>query len=465
MKLVIKFDGCSISKSENINKICLYLKQLSITNEIVVVCSAINKTTDDLMKIAKFVETKDKKTINSLISRIIKNHKQIAVRSIDKFTIRNKLIKKLDSDFDDLKEFLAGALIIGEITSRSLDYLISFGEKLSINIISHVLLNLNCMSFPLTGKEVGIITDSNFGESKLLIDTTTINVSRTINSLLDRKLLPIVGGFVGADQYGHITTFGRRGSDYTATIIASCIRADEIWIMGSTDGLMTADPKITHNARILKEVSYAEASEMNIFGIQQIHPRAFEPLLKDQIPMRIRNALNTQHTGTYISASTRSNINKPVKCINAIKHNGLIDIRGSMIGLQGTAAKIFSTLANAGVNVMMISQNPSESSISIVVQKMDLDKAVNSLEINLLGKLVKKIDVTTDVSIIALIGSGMRGTIGIASKVFNIISKNNVNVVMIVQGSSELNLSFIIRDTDCDSVVKSLHDELNLSIQ
>ena len=136
-----------------------------------------------------------------------------------------------------------------------------------------------------------------------------------------------------------------------------------------------------------------------------------------------------------------------------------------MIGLQGTAAKIFSTLANAGVNVMMISQNPSESSISIVVQKMDLDKAVNSLEINLLGKLVKKIDVTTDVSIIALIGSGMRGTIGIASKVFNIISKNNVNVVMIVQGSSELNLSFIIRDTDCDSVVKSLHDELNLSIQ
>lgn len=462
---MIKFDGCSISTSKNINKICSYLKQLSSTNEIVVVCSAINQTTDNLMKIAKLVEAKDKKTINLLISKIIKKHKQIARGSINKQIIRNRLMKKLDTDFNDLREFLSGALIIGEITSRSLDYLISFGEKLSINIISHTLLNLNCMSFPLTGKEVGIVTDSNFGKSKLLVDTTELNVSKKINSLLDQKLLPVIGGFVGADQYGHITTFGRRGSDYTATIIASCIHADEIWIMGSTNGLMTANPQITINSCVLKEVSYAEAVEMNIFGIKQIHPRAFEPLLKDKIPMRIRSAFNIANTGTYISSSTKSNIQKPVKCIHTIKHNGLIDIRGSMIGLQGTAAKIFSTLANAGVNVMMISQNPSESSISIVVQKMDLDKAVNSLEINLLGKLVKKIDVTTNVSIIALIGSGMRGTIGIASKVFDIISKNNVNVVMIVQGSSELNLSFIIRDADCNSVVKSLHKEFHLSKQ
>ncbi|MCY3854399.1 MAG: aspartate kinase [Thaumarchaeota archaeon] len=463
MKIVIKLDGCSISTSKNIKIICQYLKKLSKKNKIIIVCAAINKTTDDLIKIAKLVESRDQKSINSLISKIIKTHKKISRESINKKSILDKLLDKLDKDFDDLKKFLYSVCIIGEITSRSLDYLISFGEKLSINVISYTLTNLNCRSFPLTGKEVGIVTDSNFGKSNLLINTTELNVSKKIQSLLGRKLTPVVGGFAGADQYGHITTFGRRGSDYTATIIASCIHANEIWIMGNSNGLMTADPTITNKSSVLKEVSYAEATEMNIFGKKQIHPRAFEPLMKDKIPMRIRNALDMHNTGTYISSASKLDVKKPVKCISTIKHNGLIDIRGSMIGLQGTAAKIFATLAHAGVNVMMISQNPSESSISIIVQKTDIDKAVHSLEINLLGKLVKNIDVTTDVAIIALIGSSMRGTVGIASKVFNVISNNNVNVVMIVQGSSELNLSFVISDMDCDVIVRSLHDEFNLS--
>jgi aspartate kinase len=247
--------------------------------------------------------------------------------------------------------------------------------------------------------------------------------------------MPVIGGFAGADQHGNITTFGRGGSDYTATIIASSIKADEVWLMSDVDGLMTTDPKIVKNAKLIKEVSYIEAMEMALFGAKYIHPRALEPLVTK----------------------------KMVKCVSTIRHTGLIDVRGgSMVGAPGTAATIFSILAKEGINIMMISQSPSESSISIIVKKNDLDKAVNSLEMNLLGKIIKKVDVTVDVSIIALIGSGMRGIAGVASKVFTAVAKKGVNVIMIAQGSSELNLAFVVKDSDCNAAVQALHDEFEL---
>jgi len=216
--------------------------------------------------------------------------------------------------------------------------------------------------------------------------------------------------------------------------------------------------------KILKAVSYVEAIEMALFGAKQIHPRTFEPLLSKKIPMRIRNTFNIKNSGTLVTASSDSITKKTVKCVSAIRHNGLIDvIGGSMVGAPGTAAKIFTTLAKVGVNVMMISQNPSESSISIIVKQIDLDKAVNALEMELLGKTIKRLEITTNVAIVALIGSGMRGTTGVASKVFGAVAKKNVNVVMIAQGSSELNLAFVVKDSDCKAVVQALHDEFELA--
>ncbi len=203
---------------------------------------------------------------------------------------------------------------------------------------------------------------------------------------------------------------------------------------------------------------------MALFGAKQIHPRSFEPLLSKKIPMRIRNTFNVNNPGTLVTANPDEKTNKTVKCVSVIRHNGLIDMRGgSMVGAPGTAATIFTTLARAGINIMMISQSPSESSISIVVKKHDLDKAVNILEMDLLGKIIKKIDVTTDVSIIALIGSGMRGTVGVASRVFGSVAKKKTNVMMIAQGSSELNLAFVVKDSDCGAAVQALHDEFKLS--
>ena len=463
MKLVIKYGGTSISTPKDIQSIAKHLSLISNKDQILVVCSAISGTTDDLIEISELIKKENKSKAEQLVSKITSRHKQLVNKTIKKLDVRKKLLSKLDQDFTELLALIDGMVLLGEVTPRSMDYLISFGERLSIKLISSAINDLDKKSIPLTGKEVGIVTDSNFGESKPLMDTTRLRVSKTVDTLFSKKTIPVVGGFAGADQHGHVTTFGRGGSDYSATIIGSCIKANEIWLMSDVDGLMTADPKIVKNAKLLKEVSYVEAIEMALFGAKQIHPRTFEPLLAKKIPLKIRNSFNVKNEGTLVTASTSHSAKNTVKCVSNVQNNGLIDIQGgSMVGTPGTAAKIFTTLAQTGINVMMISQNPSESSITIVVKNTDLDRAVSVLEMELLGKIIKKLEVTTNVSIIALIGSGMRGTVGVASKVFGAVEKNKVNVSMITQGSSELNLAFIVKNSDTNAAVQALHDAFTL---
>lgn len=461
---MLKFGGTSISSAGNIRHVANFINSLSKQHKIVCVFSAITGVTDDLIRITTLIQNRNKDAANNLAKKIIKNHMQISNTCVKNSKIRKELVNKMTADLSELQELLHGMLLLGEVTPRSSDYLISFGERLSINLVAAALNDLGTKAVALTGKDAGIVTDSNFGEAKPLMDTTRLHVSHTIDAFLEKKTLPIIGGFAGADQHGNITTFGRGGSDYTATIIASSIKADEVWLMSDVDGLMTTDPKIVKNAKVLKEVSYIEAMEMALFGAKYIHPRALEPLVTKKIPLRIRSTFNVKNPGTFVTATPKADAQKTVKCVSAIRHTALIDVRGgSMVGAPGTAATIFSTLAKAGVNVMMISQSPSESSISIIVKKNDLDKAVNALEMNLLGKIIKKVDVTVDVAIIALIGSGMRGIVGVASKVFAAVAKKRVNVVMIAQGSSELNLAFVVKDVDCNTAVQALHDEFELA--
>ena len=461
MRLVIKYGGSSIASASSIQNCAKYIASLS-ENQLVVVCSATSRTTDELIEISKSIKKENKKKAKQLVAKLIRQHKQLAAKTIKKSTIHKRLLASLEKDFVELSNLIDGMVLLGEVTMRTMDYLLSFGERLSIKIISAALEDAHKRSTPLTGKEVGIITDSNFGESRPLLDTTKLRVSKTIDDLFEKGIIPVVGGFSGADQHGHITTFGRGGSDYTATIIGSSIAADEIWLLSDVDGLMTADPTIVRDAKLINKVSYIEAVEMALFGAKQIHPRTFEPLLSKNIPMRIRSSTNHDNKGTLISTPSIST-KDTVKCVSNMRNNGLIDIQsGSMVGTPGTAARIFTTLAKVGVNVMMISQNPSESSITIVVKNTDLDKAVNVLELELLGSIIKKLEITTNVAIIALIGSGMRGTVGVASKVFTAIERHNINVSMITQGSSELNLAFVVKDNDAVAAVRALHTAFDL---
>ena len=464
MKLVLKFGGTSLASVKDIQNVTNIVSELSNENEIVIVCSAVDGITDDLIHISEQIKKVNKKEANRVLAKISQKHKQFTTHIVTDSKIQKTLLDKMKSDLSELEELVHGLLLLGEVTPRSFDYLASFGEKLSINLVSFALQQLKKKSVPLSGKQAGIVTDSNFGESRPLMDTTKIRLSKTIQDLFDKNTIPVVGGFSGADQHGNTTTFGRGGSDYTATIIASCIDADEIWLMSDVDGLMTADPKLVNNAKLLKEVSYAEAVEMAQFGAKQIHPRTFEPLVSKKIPMRIRSTFDLANTGTIVTASPSAATKKTVKCASAIRNIGLVDLTGGVLfAAPGTAAKIFTLLADINVNVMMVSSNPSESSISIIVKKIDLDRAVNALEMSLLGKTVKKIVTTPNVSSIAVIGSGMSGTVGIASKVFSAVQKRNVNVIMIAQGSSELNLAFVVKDNDCKSVIEALHEEFELA--
>jgi len=464
LKLVLKFGGTSLSSVKDIQNVAKTVGDLSNDNKIVVVCSAVDGTTDELIQISEYIKKQNKKDANRILARISQKHKQFTTHLVTDPKIQKSLLNKMKSDLSELEELIHGLLLLGEVTARSFDYLISFGEKLSINLVSFSLQQITKKSIPLSGKQAGIVTDSNFGESRPLMDTTRIRLSKTIQDLFNKKTIPVVGGFAGADQHGNTTTFGRGGSDYTATIIASCIDADEIWLMSDVDGLMTADPKLVKDAKLLKEVSYAEAIEMAQFGAKQIHPRTFEPIVSKKIPMRIRNTFNLKNLGTVVTASPSTKTKKTVKCTSAIRNIGLIDLTGGILfAAPGTAAKIFTLLADINVNVMMVSSNPSESSISIIVKKSDLDRAVNALEMSLLGKTIKKINTTPNVSIIAVIGSGMSGTVGVASKVFSAVQRRNVNVIMIAQGSSELNLAFVVKDNDCKSVIQALHEEFNLA--
>ncbi len=463
MKLVIKFGGTSLASVKDIQNVAKTVSSLSNDNKLVIVCSAIDDITDQLIQISELIKKENKKDTNRILARISQKHKQFATHIVTDPKIQKSLLDKLKSDLSELEELVHGLLLLGEVTPRSYDYLISFGERLSISLVSFGLQQIKKRSVPLSGKQAGIVTDSNFGESRPLMDTTKIRLSKTIQDVFDKNTIPVVGGFAGADQHGNVTTFGRGGSDYTATIIASCINADEIWLMSDVEGLMTADPKLVKNAKLLKEVSYSEAIEMAQFGAKQIHPRTFEPIVSKKIPMRIRSAFDLSNSGTMVKALPLTKTTKTVKCASAIRNIGLIDLTGGILfAAPGTAAKIFTILAEINVNVMMVSSNPSESSISIIVKKTDLDRAVNVLEMSLLGKTVKKIDTTPNVSIIAVIGSGMSGTVGIASKVFSAVQKRNVNVIMIAQGSSELNLAFVVKDNDCKSVIQALHEEFRL---
>jgi len=460
---VLKFGGTSLSSSKDIISVAKTVDSFSKNNEIVVVCSAVDGVTDDLILISRLIEHRKKNDVAKTLNKVIKKHKSLADQTIKNLAIKKELLEKLNTDVSELQELVRGLTLLKEVSARSLDYLISFGERLSDDLVSYAIQDLKKKSTALNGNEVGIVTDSNFGESRPLMDTTRIRISKILGSLLSKKVIPVVGGFAGADQHGNITTFGRGGSDYTATIIASCINADEVWLMSDVEGLMTADPKLVKNAKLLKEVSYAEAIEMAQFGAKQIHHRTFEPILSKKIPMRIRSTFDVKNTGTLVTASPSTATKKTVKCVSAIRNIGLMDLSGgTLFAAPGSAAKIFTILAEKNINVLMVSSNPSESSISIIVKKSDLEKAVNALEMNLLGKLVKKIETTSNASIIAVIGSGMKGTIGIAAKVFSAAQKRNVNVMMIAQGSSELNLAFVVKDSGCKSVIVSLHEEFQL---
>lgn len=465
MRIVMKFGGSVLDSPLKIKKLVEIVKSFENkenTHQIICVISALYGVTDKILTLSDSLARNDKKAIKAFIDEMTLIHLDLVEGSINNLALQQEAKNIVLEILSEFQAILEGLVLIAEITPRSLDHILSFGERLMAPIVSYSFRDQNLNSGYFTGKEIGIVTDSNFGEASPLMDTTKFRVNAKLVPILQKNIIPVVTGYIAADQHDHITTLGRSGSDYTATIIAYCVNAGMVYLWSDVDGLMTADPSIVKGAQVLTEISYNEAAEMVLFGAKYIHPRALEPVMDSNIPIRIRNAFNLAHQGTTITPILKIS-NNIVKSIIAIRNTALIDVSGGgMVGAPGTAASIFETLAKNKVNIMMISQGPSESSISMILKQDDLGKAITSLELKLLGRIIKHLNVLENVSIVTVVGSGMRGIKGIAGRIFTSIAKNDVNVIMIAQGSSELNLAFVVNDVDCEKAVKTLHQEFGL---
>jgi aspartate kinase len=459
----MKFGGTSLANTSRMKNAARIIQRYSPGNKIVVVASAIGATTDQLIEIAELAKKGNLKQTRKLLPKIQTSHVKIARMVAGRGETRD-LLSRLDQLNSELERTVEGIAHLRELTSRSRDYLLSFGERLSTPIFAATISALGLRTRALTGAEAGITTDDNFGEAKPLMEISYHQVHQRLDPLWDRRIIPVVTGFIAATVDGSITTLGRGGSDYTATLLAAALGADEIWIWTDVDGLMTADPRIVKNAMLLPHISFGEALELSYFGAKMMHPRALQPAGQKKIPVRIKNSSRPARNGTLVSASESSNGGKVVKAVSIITDVGIVTVIGSgMMGAPGVAAKVFQTLGSNNVNVMMISQGSSEATISCVVPNRDVDRAVRALQLALMGQgYVDRIAEEKDACIIAVVGSGMKGTPGVAARIFTAVAKRKVNIRMVAQGSSEYNVSFVVSRKEGPEAVRAIHEEFNL---
>ena len=437
--------------------------RFSPDNKMVVVVSAIGDVTDQLSEIGEIAQKGETSKTKTLLTRLQTLHLKLA-RSVARRGVARELLDRIGQLNSELERTVEGISHLRELTSRSRDYLLSFGERLSTPIMTSAIQSQGLGARSFTGAEAGITTDDNFGEAKPLIEVSYQQIRQRLETVLARNEVPVVAGFIAATIDGSITTLGRGGSDYSASLISSALGVDEIVIWTDVDGLMTADPKIVRDAMVLPRVSFGEALELSYFGAKMMHPRALQPAAQKNIPVRIKNSSAPDRPGTLISAKESDNHGRVVKAVSIIRSIGIVTVSGTgMMGAPGVAAKVFQTLGSNKINLMMISQGSSEATISCVVARKDVDHALRALQLGLLGQgYVEKVVAEKDACIIAVVGSGMKGTPGVAARIFSAVARRNVNVRMVAQGSSEYNVSFVVTEDDGPKAVRAIHQEFGL---
>jgi aspartate kinase len=464
-KIVMKFGGTSVATGENIRQVANIVAD-SVKNDrrVVVVVSALAGITNQLVEEAEQAKKNGEKQIQEFTRKLIEKHSATVTEAIDNTNLQKEVERIIKKTVGELEKVLTGICYVGEITPKSRDYVLSFGERLAAPIIWGALRDIKLQTQCFTGKEAGIVTDENFGEARPLMNVTTHQVKGRLESLLEKKIVPVVTGYIAATQDGVVTTLGRGGSDYTATVLSVALSADEVWIWTDVDGIMTTDPKIVQSAKMLPQLSYGEAAEMAIFGAKAMHPSALEPVIEANIPVRIRNVYNPENHGTLIADGEETKSTEIVKAVALIRDVAMINIRGAaMVGAPGSYSKVFDVMGKNNINIMMVSAAVSEANISLIVRRSLLGRALSTLEIALLGRgVVNEITSEDDVCVIAVMGANMKGTLGVASRIFTTVAQRGINIRMIAQGSSELNVSFVVKEKDGVAVVRAIHEEFKL---
>jgi len=455
----MKFGGTSLGDAQRIAGVCKLVGSRS-GDEVAVVVSALAGVTDMLLSSARKISEGEmtEEEIKSFIGELFERHRVVARELLSEKNLELVLME-LELFALELEKILIGIRYVGELTPRSTAYVVSFGERLSAPIVSGALNSCGVKSVWFTGYDAGIITDSRYEKASPLWESTMQTVKERLENLL-KDSVPVVTGFISGDVLGRITTLGRGGSDYTAAIVGAAIDAEEVWIWTDVDGIMTTDPRLVSEAQTIPVISYIEAMELAFFGGKVLHPKSIEPAMEKGVPVRVKNTFNPEGPGTLI-VKEQEKAREVVKAVSVMTHATLLTISGvGMIGVPGVAAKTFGALAEEKVNILMISQGSSEANISIVIESQDLDKAIKVVTEKFADNdIVRKVDYNNDVAIIAVIGAGMQGTKGVAARLFTAVSKADVNVLMIAQGSSEVNISCVVEEKDAEKAAQALHKE------
>jgi len=453
---ILKFGGSSVANADNISKVIQIISDaLNESSGLIVVVSALGGVTDNLMKIASLASSRNdeyKKVLDLLISQHNGAIKKLVDSNRRKATLKAAQIK-----YAELNDSLQGMYLLGELSPRALDKIMSFGEQLSAYIICEAI-KAKKHRCQFVDSRTLIKTDDNFGSAN-------VDIKKTYELLADyfqpQQKLSIMGGFIASDADEVTTTLGRGGSDYTASLVGAAINAEVIEIWTDVDGVMTADPSKVKEAFPLAQISYEEAGELAHFGAKVIHPKTMKPARLKNIPIDIKNTFNPQASGTRICKG-RSDQNFQITGISSLGNIALLCVQSSNGKSIGEiAAKIFDIFSRRDIEVLLITQASHEHAISIAIHKKQAVKAKNAIEkvfaLELKAKEMSPISVVENLSIVAIVGQRMKGVPGISGKLFNTLGINKVNLVAIAQGSSELNVSAVISSDDEPKALQAIH--------
>jgi aspartokinase/homoserine dehydrogenase 1 len=459
---VLKFGGSSVATADRIRQVVDILKSYHEEgSRFTVVFSAFGGVTDQLQEMSRLAAEGDL-AYRDLFQEFCERHYQAAEDLLADVYLEEVRLLWRDS-FDLLRNLLYGIYLLREASPRTQDLVMSFGERSSVVVIASFLSQSGVPAEYLDAREI-ILTDDQF--SSALVDFEATNEAIAGRYAMHDKV-QVVTGFIASTEDGLTTTLGRGGSDYTAAILAAALEADQIEIWTDVNGVLTADPRKVKRSFTIPSLTYAEAMEMSHFGAKVIYPPTLQPALSKGIPLWIKNTFAPEFEGTYI-AETIDSSPFPVKGISSIHEVALITLQGSgMVGVPGTASRLFGALAAAGCNIILITQGSSEHSISFAVAPEDSLRArraaEEAFEYELNLGLLEPIKVEDELSVVAIIGEEMRYRPGIAGRLFNALGKNGVNVVAIAQGSSELNISVVVHQEDETKALNALHDSFFLS--
>ena len=453
---VLKFGGSSVGSAENIRKVKEIVK--SQGDDVIVVVSALGGITDKVLNASKMAVL-GTEYFNTEITAIKHRHEEVVNLLFE--TEKKESVKKQVVDLlDELAKIIQGVSMIGELTPKTLDKIGGFGERLSSCIISEFIDGAQWADSAKLIK-----TDSSFG--KALVDFKLTN-QLIEDAFRDFSGVCVVPGFIASNAAGEYTTLGRGGSDYTAAIFAAALDVNVLEIWTDVDGFMTADPRVISKAYTIKSLSYSEAMELSHFGAKVIYPPTILPVYQKGIPVQIKNTLNPQADGTLITKGHPNGKDLPIKGISSISNISLITVQGlGMVGVTGISMRLFGALAEENINVILISQASSENSISFAIDssrseiaeaaiRLEFEREIASLQIN-------KIEIENGLSIAAIVGENMKHATGVAGKLFNTIGKNGINIIAIAQGASELNISWVVKDSDLRKTLNVVHESFFLS--